>query len=222
MANALEIIKRQIEEQVRDPLNADLTQAKVVGVGSKRTPKLDDFEPVVKDINPYWTVGEYVLQRTSQSNSASAISPVEFKEAGANIKWYTVAGKVVNVLNMAAHTNVMAGIQVHATDTNSFFLAMGADSIEGAVAVYTKNEIETDFNLVYSAARGSGGESINIPVSANTWTTIVITFYTSTPGRFFSFGSSFEGITAWRHLDVTSPTSPSWSIPGVEWYIQKC
>jgi len=216
MADILNTIKKQIEDQTRKALNVDLTQAKIVSVSSKeKSPHLNAFVPT---INPAWTVGKYVLNR-AEDNRVVGISPQEFKDAGTKINWQIVEGKIVYLQEEPAYTNVLAGIQVYSVDISSVFLSTGA--IAGAFRVYTKSEDDAAFSLVHDSLTGAPDGMVHVPIDQNVWNTVVVTFYTSRVGSTFALGSDFSNITAWRHFDVTSPSVPQWSTPAVSYEVTR-
>jgi len=213
MSNILEIIKQQIEEQVRKSLETDLTQAKVVGVSNRKEPKI---ERTVQQVNPSWTSGIYLLQRQSGTERPKGVSPEEFKEAGGHIVWDVLESQATVFPHNEPYTNRMLGVQLYSVDAVSLSLAY--TKAFGNVRIYRKDENDSTLTLLHESSTSRERKNISIPIEPNTWNTIIVTYYTNV-GGYFAFGSDYSNITSWRHLDVTAPSVPVWATPSIQYNV---
>jgi len=204
MPNIYDIIKRQISVQTRQHLNTDLTKSKtiVIGPSSQRTEISNPMELV-----PVWTIGNYNLKRVDGA-IFSGITPEEFMSYTDGVTW--TQERSIDKRNLSTYDNVLAGIQFY---TKSQSILKLNNFISGGIfEVYVKLESETLYKKIYSSSEGNR-TIIRVPLSANEWTTVIITFYSMLDNAVCVVaGSNYsEAAIAYRSFEVVTLNVPQFA-----------
>ena len=194
----LENIKRQIERQNLPPLNTNIQEAPVIGVG-----KSSGKVPIgrTNQINPRWVRGSYNLNR------ATGLTVDDFINYSGKINWEIIDGKTVSIQNLGRNSNNLFGIQLFST--TNFNLDLDLVTRLGSMRIFVKSESDDSFRSVFSKDDFFNG-SIKIPIEAHQWNTIILTFYAADETSSVYFASDYNDILGWRFLDIQSPDIPAW------------
>ena len=197
-----DIIKKQVADQTRDPLNIQLnsTNIKAIGAGEKSNNEFVTQKPIV----PQWVIGQYILQRDADHQEYN-LTPQDFIETSNNVQWTSLDADTMIERELPAYTNYMAGVQVWSNKPAS--IKLGIYTLNGKLSVYTKLDGQDSYTLQSETIGAAKPAVITIP--ANTWVSLLFTFYCTTTSD-IAFGANFKNIGAWRHIRVTAPSVPTW------------
>jgi hypothetical protein len=204
MPNIYDIIKRQISVQTRQHLNVDLTKSKTIVLGppSQRTeiPNPVEFIPV-------WTIGNYNLQRTDDA-VFSGVTPEEFMSHTNGVTW--TQERSIDKRSLFSHDNILAGIQFYTR--NQSVLKLNNFISGGIFEIYVKLESETLYKKIYSSLNGNR-TTIEVPLSANEWTTVIITFYSMVDNSICVVaGTNYnEAAIAYRSFEIATLNVPTFA-----------
>lgn len=200
-----DLIKKQISEQVKAKLNTDLSKVNSASISdTQESPSV----PGLIQISPQWVRGYYTLIRSQDIEQTPQLEPEEFKNYSGIINWQIVNSQAIIFNSLDEGSNNMFGLQLYSTTTKR--LPMTFFTSGGILAIYTKSENDSSFIEKYIATSG-GNSMVTLGLSANTWTTIIVTFYSAVQGAQIIFGADYTGITGWRPLDVIAPNVPTWA-----------
>lgn len=202
--DVFQIIKKQIDRQTKSYLNTNIDSLSPVSVDQDTGSNITNSSI----ISPEWIKGSYTLQRTEGLEGTPQIEVEEFLNYSGAISWQNLRTQAVVESSLSAYSNLFFGVQIFTT--RPINLPISLITSNGIAAVYVKSENNSSF-IEKHIQDGSQNTDLYITIDANSWVTLIITFYSYAQGAQCIFGTDFSGVLSWRPIDIYAPDVPTWS-----------